>query len=281
MEAPPNVSINWDDHPLNFRESFVELREKESFLDVTLVCDEDIQIKAHKNILAISSNFFENILRKNPHPHPMIYLRGLEHADLVAMVEFMYCGKVEVAQANLERFLTSAQELKVKGLFDNTTNFSDGKERTSRKLIESTSPLPDNADKNAMGKTIGEIMMANKDLNETVENLLDDDTSGIEDVTLTMKTEKDVEGTETSNDRHKNESTNTQVMSMIEKKEKVWHCKTCGKTAKQICQIKAHAETHLDGISVDCNICGKTYKSNSVLSAHKSKCRKNKMANTC
>ena len=108
--------------PYHTRESLRELRENDNFLDVTLVCDDDIQIKAHKNILSVSSNFFRNILRKNPHPHPLIYLKGLKHSELVDLVEFMYSGKVEIAQANLESFLASAHDLKVKGLFDIQNN---------------------------------------------------------------------------------------------------------------------------------------------------------------
>ena len=116
MKTSQNVSITWGEHSKNFRESLKELRENDHFLDVTLVCDDDTQIKAHKNVLSVCSNFFRNILRKNPHPHPLIYLKSLEHSDLLGIVEFMYSGEVEIAQANLDRFLSSAQDLKVKGL---------------------------------------------------------------------------------------------------------------------------------------------------------------------
>ena len=36
------------------------------------------QIEAHKVILAASSPFFQAILKKNKHTHPLIYLRGMK-----------------------------------------------------------------------------------------------------------------------------------------------------------------------------------------------------------
>ena len=58
---------------------------------------------------------------------------------------------------------------------------------------------------------------------------------------------------------------NEKRVSLIEKKDKKWHCKVCGKTIKQICAIKNHVETHIDGISVDCSVCGKSYRSKQTL----------------
>ena len=48
--------------------SFANLKEDKEFADVTLVCEDDQQVEAHKVILAASSPFFENILKKNRHP---------------------------------------------------------------------------------------------------------------------------------------------------------------------------------------------------------------------
>ena len=71
---------------------------------------------------------------------------------------------------------------------------------------------------------------------------------------------------------------NDRKESMYEKQDKVWVCKECGKLAKQRCHIKNHVETHIEGISEECNICGKSYKSKSVLSAHMTKHNKKKLA---
>merc|ERR1712240_752158 len=52
----------------------------------------------------------------------MIYLRGVRHADLVSVLEFMYCGSVNVAQEDLNSFLAVAEDLKDKGLTQNSNN---------------------------------------------------------------------------------------------------------------------------------------------------------------
>ena len=57
--------------------ALTELWNDTDFQDVTLVCDGDQQIKAHKVELASFSQFFKNILTKNPHQHPLIYIKGI------------------------------------------------------------------------------------------------------------------------------------------------------------------------------------------------------------
>ena len=51
--------------------------------DVTLVCEDGHQIEAHKVILSLSSPLFENLLKRNKHNHPMIYMRGMKSEDLI------------------------------------------------------------------------------------------------------------------------------------------------------------------------------------------------------
>ena len=55
------------------------------------------------------------MLRRNPHQHPLLYLKGVKYADLESVLNFMYHGEVNVAQDDLNSFLAVAEELKVKG----------------------------------------------------------------------------------------------------------------------------------------------------------------------
>ena len=107
--------LRWNDFEKNISEAFRELREEKDFFDVTLACD-DNQIQAHKVILSACSPFFRNVLRKNPHQHPLIYLKGVKHKELLSVLNFMYVGEVNIAQDELNSFLTVAEDLKVKGL---------------------------------------------------------------------------------------------------------------------------------------------------------------------
>jgi len=107
--------LRWNDFESNISLAFRELRDDKDFFDVTIAC-EDEQINAHKVILSACSPFFRDILRRNPHQHPLLYLKGIKLLDLQSVLNFMYHGEVSVAQEELNTFLAVAEDLKVKGL---------------------------------------------------------------------------------------------------------------------------------------------------------------------
>ena len=110
------LCLQWNDFKDNIQTAFRNAREDIDFSDVTLACEDGQQVKAHKVILAASSPFFQNILKRNQHPHPLIYMRGLKSEDLLAIVDFLYFGEANVFQENLDSFLAIAEELQLKGL---------------------------------------------------------------------------------------------------------------------------------------------------------------------
>jgi len=98
------------------------------FTDVTLVCDEDKQIEAHKVILSSSSKLFRRILIKNRHKHPLIYLNGVSYEILQSIVQFLYIGQVDISKDHLPLFIKTAGELEVNGLDSSihaTNSFND------------------------------------------------------------------------------------------------------------------------------------------------------------
>jgi len=115
--------LRWNDFESNISVAFRELREDKDFFDVTLACDDE-QIQAHKVILSACSPFFRSILKRNPHSHPLLYLRGVKYSDLLSVLNFMYHGEVNVAQEDLNSFLAVAEEMKVKGLTQNNQTSS-------------------------------------------------------------------------------------------------------------------------------------------------------------
>merc|ERR1712106_118743 len=112
--------LRWNDFETNISVAFRELREEKDFFDVTLACG-DSQIQAHKVILSACSPFFRNVLRRNPHQHPLLYLKGVKYKDILAVLNFMYMGEVNVAQEELNSFLSVAEDLRVKGLTQNNS----------------------------------------------------------------------------------------------------------------------------------------------------------------
>jgi len=113
--------LRWNDFEKNISSSFRELKEDKDFFDVTLVCDDHNQLQAHKVILSACSPFFRSVLKKNPHQHPLLYLKGVKYVEIQLVLNFMYHGEVNVAQDELNSFLSVAEDLQVKGLSQNQT----------------------------------------------------------------------------------------------------------------------------------------------------------------
>jgi len=121
--------LRWNDFETNISSAFRELRDDKDFFDVTLACDDE-QIQAHKVILSACSPFFRNVLRRNPHQHPLLYLKGVKYTDLQSVLNFMYHGEVNVAQEELNSFLAVAEDLRVKGLTQNQSGSSSRTKET-------------------------------------------------------------------------------------------------------------------------------------------------------
>ena len=66
-------------------------------------------------LLTLRLGLCRAVLRRNPHQHPLLYLKGVKYSDLESVLNFMYHGEVNVAQDDLNSFLAVAEELKVKG----------------------------------------------------------------------------------------------------------------------------------------------------------------------
>ena len=95
MEGDERLYLKWNQFNENLKQSFTELKNKSYFFDVTLAC-EDGQIPAHKLVLSAASELFKQILRKNTHDHPLIFLYGIRIADVHSILEFIYTGETEV-----------------------------------------------------------------------------------------------------------------------------------------------------------------------------------------
>ena len=116
MSTTEKLCLQWNDFKENITSSFRVLREDKELTDVTLVFEDGQQIGAHKVVLASSSPFFMELLKKTMHPRPLIYMRGLRSEDFLAIMDFLYYGEANVLQENLDSFLALAEELRLKGL---------------------------------------------------------------------------------------------------------------------------------------------------------------------
>ena len=111
------LTITWAEFQKNVETSFGEVKFTQDFADVTLV-GEDYEVEAHRLVLSSGSNFFQKLLKKTRHPHPLLYLKGTLKTNIEAILSFLYTGEAKVDQDSLEQFIMTAKELKIKGVLD-------------------------------------------------------------------------------------------------------------------------------------------------------------------
>ena len=252
MNASEKLCLQWNDFKDNVTSSFGELREDKDFTDVTLACEDGKQVEAHKVILASSSPFFKEILKRNKHPHPLIYMRGLKSEDLLAIIDFLYLGEANVEQENLDSFLGLAEELRLKGL-TGTDNSDKAKEPTKEfeQHFENTPMRRENVKQSKTpSRTQYQTLSTNSNTVVAVEsNSINPNYQDLDDQIKSMMTMTDVK---TANGE-----------------KYLASCNICGKqTAPN--NMPSHIEAHhITGFSHSCNICGKTSRSRHALAMHK------------
>ena len=243
------VCFQFADFKENISESFQSLRKNDDFADVTLACEDGQQIEAHKFILAASSTFFQNLLRKNTHVHPLIYLRGVNLEDLVAIVDFLYFGETSIWKENLESFLNIAEELKLKGL----TNENEPKENVESKENTSTENQP----------VIKPKKLPKKEKSE--HN--DSSRTGFHSLAVPIHFEKDLLEYD-EKVRSLMQKTDNWRQTRDGKKEKSWVCKVCGKEGRGS-NITDHIEIHhMENCQIPCKFCEQIFETRMALRAH-------------
>jgi len=136
MAVKEKFVLRWNEYSLQMCSSLQDLREASELFDITLAV-ENKQILAHKLVLSASSLFFRNIIKNNPHQHPLFYLKGVKYSSLAAILNFMYNGEVSVAQDELTSFLNVAEDLRVKGLIQGQDS-----ERSGSNNVNSSADKP-------------------------------------------------------------------------------------------------------------------------------------------
>lgn len=119
-EGQQTFCLKWNHHKTNLVEILEALIKVETYVDCTLVVDDQVTFKAHRVVLAANSPYFQSILADVPMDHCSILFPGVKDFEMRALLEYMYTGEVNVTQAHIPRIMKVAEQLEVKGLFDMT-----------------------------------------------------------------------------------------------------------------------------------------------------------------
>ena len=115
MSRADLMSLSWDSYSTHLETMLVGMMTSSDYTDVTLVCGGDqVQFKAHKVVLSASSPVMRNILQSYNTENPLIYLRGVGHEDMEAILQFIYLGEATVKQGRAEEFLKLAEDFEIK-----------------------------------------------------------------------------------------------------------------------------------------------------------------------
>ena len=251
------LCLQWNDFKQNVNSAFGTLRNDKDFSDVTLACEDGQQMEAHKVILATSSPFFEKFLKKNKHPHPLIYLKGFQSKDFVSILDFLYFGEANVFQEDMDSFLAIAEEIQLKGLTGQTSgNLLEEQEEAlleanhkSQDLVEkSTTHQPDMTHKRKVQSRSSAVVAIPNNSSADLQALDEKIKSMMERGQKMIPNGKQANGTP-----------HLKTSSI---------CKVCGKEGLPM-HIKQHIEAnHIEGVSIPCELCSNTFQTRNALRHH-------------
>ena len=136
MDIEDKVQLSWPNFENNLFSFVSALQNNPAFSDVTLVTEDDCQIETNKVVLSASSLFFRNILTKNTHPHPLIYLRGICSEDLKSLIDFIFNGEVQIKQERVSSFMSVSEDLQIKGFLEEFVGQQESYEKLEAPIIE-------------------------------------------------------------------------------------------------------------------------------------------------
>ena len=216
--------VTWKQFKPHLMVANQNLLQEKHFADVTLVSDDELQVTAHKVVLSACSPLFRNLLLNNPHPHPLLYMRGIKHQQLQAILQFMYSGEARIGQEDIDEFIAVGRELKVKDLSNNSVDVN-----------AKTDDITDLEDKQRQKSETYQV--------DNLENTDDPYNSTNSDISVT----EDIAEEENKN--------RTQITTKDEANDGFHYCHLCEIKTVSKGSLKMHIESIHDGIRYECGQC--------------------------
>ncbi|XP_031312009.2 zinc finger and BTB domain-containing protein 24 isoform X3 [Camelus dromedarius] len=124
-EPPGQLVVHSDTHSDTVLASFENQRKKGFLCDITLIV-ENVHFRAHKALLAASSEYFSMMFAEEGEIGQSIYmLEGMVADTFGILLEFIYTGCLQASEKSTEQILATAQFLKVYDLVKAYTDFQN------------------------------------------------------------------------------------------------------------------------------------------------------------
>ena len=275
-------NLNWHSYYDHLREMLLEMKLSEEFTDVTLICEDKKQLKAHKIVLSACSTVFKSIISNLPQSNSVIYLRGVLHQEMESILEYMYLGVATLHQDRMNEFLNVAKSLEIKEIskyveFDSKENIATYYEDQDNENINKTKSTKDEHIEDTIDQEPIPTVKATFNSNRMSSNVSKS----------TQCPDCDKVFAQSHHMRRHYDNVHKGVMFLCNQCDKIvsseanlhkhiktvhegikYHCNQCDKHYTQASSLNVHVRSVHEGVKFQCNHCGKLFRHRKKLQAH-------------
>ena len=268
-------NLKWHSYTNHLQKMLKEF--KEEFTDVTLICDDKQKIRAHRNILAGCSPVFKSIFQSEDVQNPIIFLRGINHADMESILQFIYLGEASFYQERMDEFLQAAKSLEIAELStvapessDSNTDDTDTDYEGSKGDADDEYKIEGKLDE---VKETDKVRTISKSTGESAGSFQCQECE--KKFTLNQHLKRHVEAIH-GGLKHKCQQCSkefTTTDNLKRHKEAIhggikYRCQQCPKEYSQIDTLKTHVKVTHEGLRFPCNQCNAMFSKKPSLNTH-------------
>ncbi|KAK2728051.1 uncharacterized protein LOC136030598 [Artemia franciscana] len=117
-------SLRWNKFNTVFQNTFSEIYASQELTDMSFFVEDNF-IKCHKIVISAASPYFRQILVRLTEVNPVVVLDNVSYSVFSALINFIYCGEIEVDHDLLKPVVDTGKRFRVVGLFESEHSISN------------------------------------------------------------------------------------------------------------------------------------------------------------